>query len=154
MEFGYTSDTLSTIHSFWQGDGIVEAKVRFSPVKQVVNSFHLLGEKNSPQVILVEMGPKCRIGMLASGNSSVPHFTGANIGTLSRNSFYLFMLEREGQRLTWKINDRIVFEAMVPEVTDVDMHLNLTSLVVDEIDDGNLPVSFEISWIKCYRRKV
>lgn len=153
MEFGYTSDTLSTIHSFWQGDGIVEAKVRLSPVKQVVHSFHLLGEKTSPQVTLVEMGPKCRMGMLASGNSPVPRFTGAGIGSLSRNKFYLFRIEREGRRLTWKINDKTVTEAMVPEVEDIPMHLNLTSLVVDEIGDGNLPVSFEISWIRCYRRK-
>ncbi len=153
MEFGYTSDTLSTIHSFWQADGIVEAKVRFNPVKQVVSSFHLLGENNSPRVILVEMGPKCRMGMLAAGNSPVPHFTGANIGTLSRNKFYLFRLEREGRHLTWKINDKIVCESMVPDIKDVAMHLNLTSLVVDEISDGNLPVSFEVSWVRCYRRK-
>jgi hypothetical protein len=152
-EFGYTSDTLSTIHSFWQGDGIVEAKVRFGPVKQVVHSFHLLGEKNSPQVTLVEMGPKCRMGMLASENSQPPHFTGIYIGTLSKNKYYLFRLEREGRQLTWKINDKIVWTAMVPELQEAVMHLNLTSLVVDEIGDGNLPVSFEISWIKCYRRK-
>ncbi len=52
LTFDFTSDTLSTVNAFWQKDGLIEAKIRFAPVKEVVSSFHLLGEKVSPQITL------------------------------------------------------------------------------------------------------
>jgi hypothetical protein len=152
VEFGYTSDTLSTIKSFWQKEGIFEAKIRFNPVKQVVNSCHLLGENVSPQITLVEMGPKSRAGILTLSTDRKPAFSGMDLKNLKRDKFYIFRIEWLNARITWKINDVSIYETTI-SIPDNPVHLNLTSLVVNELTNSQLPVTFEVDWIKCYRKR-
>lgn len=152
VDFEYTSDTLSTIHSFWQKDGIFEAKIRFSPVKNVVSCFYLLGEKTSPQISLVEIGPKCRAGILSLDGTAKPVFNGAGIKNLKKNMFYIFRLERKNNHLTWEINGKVIYKTFISSVDEL-FHLNLTSLVVGEIEAPELPSAFEVDWVRCYREK-
>jgi hypothetical protein len=150
--FDYTSDSVSTIKSFWQKEGIFEAKIRFTPLKQVVQSCHLLGEAVSPQITLVEAGPGSRSGILSFQDGKKPQFSGVDLKNLRKDKFYIFTLEWEKSHLTWKINERIIFETDEPRLKD-QLHLNLASLVVHEVDPSKLPVSFVTDWIRCYRKK-
>jgi hypothetical protein len=150
--FDYTSDSVSTIKSFWQKEGIFEAKIRFNPVKQVVQSLHLLGEAVSPQITLVEAGPASRSGILSFQNGKKPEFSGIDLKNLRKDKFYIFTLEWENSHFTWKINEQVIFETRDSRLKD-QLHMNLTSLVVNTIDPSKLPVSFETDWIRCYRKK-
>jgi len=150
--FDYTSDTLSTCRSFRQKEGIFEARIRFNPCRQVVQSFHLLGEAVTPQVTLLESGPECRAGLLGFSGGKKPHFQGIDLKHLKKGVEYIFRLEWKNDHLTWKLNDKAIYEAHVPELKG-EVHLNLTSLVIREIDSSLLPVSFEVCWVKCYRKK-
>lgn len=150
--FNYTSDTLSTCRSFSQKEGIFEARIRFNPCRQVVQSFHLSGESVSPQVTLMEAGPASRAGLFEYPTAGKPLFRGVDLKNLKKGMDYIFRLEWNKNHLRWKINDTPVFETDVPELKG-ELHLNLTSLVIDEVDSTRLPVAFEISWVKCYRKK-
>ncbi|MBK6283982.1 MAG: hypothetical protein IPF54_16190 [Draconibacterium sp.] len=66
VELDYSSGIISSWKSFWTGDGIVEAKMKFDPVQQIVSSFYLTGEQNTPRLNLLEMGAKNRLGILNS----------------------------------------------------------------------------------------
>ncbi len=152
VDFEYSSDTLSTALSFSQKEGIFEARIRFSPFPEVVSSCHLLGEEPSPQLTLVEMGPECRMGFLSQDGSQKPSFSGIDLKNLKRDTYYLFRLEWENNHFTWKIDDQVVFETH-HSTPGTPVHLNLTSLVVQEIAGSKLPISFEIDWVRCYRKK-
>ena len=151
-EFQYTSGQLCTGDYFLFEDGIIEAKIKFNPVDEIVSSFHLLGEKVSPQINVFEMGVKNRVGILESSNGKVS-FNGTSISNLKKNTYYIFGLEKEGNRYTWKLNGRNLHE-MPLSGTDIPMHLNLASIVVSEVPGSKLPANFEIGWIKCYRKKL
>jgi hypothetical protein len=150
--FDYTSDSVSTIKSFWQKEGIFEAKIRFNPVKQIVQSCHLLGEAVSPQITLVETGPRSRSGILSFQDGRKPEFSGIDLKNLRKDKFYIFTLEWENNHITWKINEQTIFETQDSRLKE-QLHLNLTSLVVNEVDTSKLPVAFETDWIRCYRKK-
>lgn len=152
MDFHYTSDTLSTIKSFWQQGGAFEARIMFAPVSEVVSTCYLRGEKNSPLLTLVEMGRTSRMGILSGNGSEKLVFDGINLKHLKKNHFYIFRLEWEKGHLIWKINDTIVHETDVYGL-DEPAHLNLTSLVLEEIAGSHLPVTFETAWVRCYRKK-
>lgn len=148
--FDYSSDLLSTLFS--QKEGIFEVKLKYAPVAEVVSSCHLQGEDPAHQLTLMEMGPECRLGILTSGGTEKPHFSGIDLKYLKRDRFYIFRLEWEKNLVTWKINDCVVYETTLSRDAG-PLHLNLLSLVVQEIPGSKLPVSFEIGWVKCYRRK-
>jgi hypothetical protein len=151
-DYNYSSDTLSTIKSFWQDGGIFEAKIFFNPVKEVVSTCNLQGEKNSPMISLVEMGPKPRLGVLMMNGKAKPDFSGIELNHLKTNKFYIFSLEWDRSQLIWKINNAVVHQMSFPGL-DGPAHLNFTSLVIDEISPSKLPVSFEIDWVKCFRKR-
>jgi hypothetical protein len=150
--FEYTSDTLSTIRNFWQQGGIFEAKIKFNPVREVVQSFHLLGEAVSPQITLMESGPRSRTGLISYKDGEKPGFSGIDLKNLKKGKFHIFRLEWDGTLLTWKINDASVFSSSVGGLNQT-VHLNLASLVIKEIEPSKLPVAFEVDWIRCYRKK-
>jgi hypothetical protein len=150
--FDYTSDMLSTIHSFWQKEGIFEAKIHFNPVRQVVQSCHLLGEGVSPQITLVEAGPRSRCGIITFQDGKKPEFTGIDLKNLRKDRYYIFTLEWENNNFTWKINGQTVFMTQDSRLKE-QLHLNFTSLVVSEVDPSGLPVTFKVDWVRCYRKK-
>ncbi len=151
-DFDYTSGLVSTGESFWQEDGIFEAKIKFDPVKEVVSSFALQGEKNSPRIHLLEMGAKNRLGIGTTDQNGKVNVEGLDISNLKKGKWYIFTLEKSGSKLTWKINDTEVFQLSNSQV-NFPLHLNLFSLVVYEIPGHNLPVRFETDWVKCFKKK-
>jgi len=152
VEFDYTSGWVSTGKSFWLEDGIVEVKIKFQPVKEIVDSFFLLGEKNSMRVNLLEMGVKNRLGIAAPDSNGKIKWEGLDISNLKTGQSYILTIEKTGSVFTWKINETEVLKLDKPEL-NIPLHLNASSLVVYDVSISNLPARFEIDWVKSYRKK-
>lgn len=151
-EFDFTSGIVSSGKSFWQEDGIFEAKIKFNPVKEVVSSFLLQGKKSSPRINLLEMGTKNRLGIASSSENGKINVEGIDISNLKKNKWYIFTIVKSGSTLTWKINDTEVLQ-MNNSLVNFKMHINMFSLVVFDVPGSKLPVRFETDWVKCYRKK-
>lgn len=151
-EMDYSSGLLSSWKNFWHGDGIVEAKIFFGTQKEVVNTFFLAGENNMPRVNLLEMGTKNKVGLAALDKDGKVQAESLDISKLKKNRWYIFGIEKEGKKITWKINDVEIFSVQDANVPN-SLHLNFSSLVVHEIPAGKLPVEFKVEWVKCYRKK-
>jgi hypothetical protein len=151
-KFDFTTGLLSTNKSFWQKDGIFEAKIKFTPEKEVVSSATLQGKTASPRILLLEMGTKNRLGVAHTMNTGKMKVEGLDISNLKKNRWYIFTLEKNGGTLTWKINETEVLKLENQKIS-FDLHLNFFSLVVFEIPGSKLPVQFETDWVKCYRKK-
>ena len=151
-EFDYTSGLVSTGKNFWMEDGIMEAKIKFQPVKQLVSSFYLQGEKNTPRINLLEMGVKNRLGFAGIDGGGKIKWEGLDISNLKKGKSYIFALEKAGTKFTWKINETEVL-TMNKQDLNTSLHLNASSLVVFDVPGSGLPAQFEIDWVKCYRKK-
>ncbi len=149
-EMDYTSGIISTWKSCWLEDGIFEAKIKFAPVRQIVSSFYLVGEQNIPRVNLLEMGNKNRLGVLTL-NSGKAKVNGMDISNLKNGAWYIFTLVKQGSSFTWKINETEIVTVQSDEM-NVKLHLNASSIVVDDVSGSQLPAGFEIDWVKCYRK--
>lgn len=151
-EFDYTSGLVSSGNNFWHGDGIFEAKIKFNPVKEVVSSFFLQGERHSPRIHLLEMGTKNRIGVSISDNKGKMKVEGLDISNLRKNRWYIFTLQKSGPEFIWKINEKEVLRLKEPKL-NFALHLYLLSIVIFKIPGSKLPVRFETDWVRCYRSK-
>lgn len=149
QEFDYSSGVVSTAGTEWWKNGILEAKVKYSPSSHLVDAIYLLGEQNSPQINLVEMGVKNRVGLLTKSNDGIQTEC-ESISGLKVGEFYIFRLEWNAHSLVWKINDREIL-TVTNHVPAFKMHLNAASIVVSEPTD--LPHRFEIDWVRFYQHK-
>lgn len=151
-EFEYTSDLVSTGEHFWQENGIFEAKIRFNPVKQLVSSLYLTGENNTPRINLLEMGTKNRVGISKLSDDKKIENNGLDIDNLKSGRSYIFTFEKSENNFSWKINDVEVFSATDSSL-NFPVHLNASSIVVHDVPQAKLPNTFEIDWVRCYRKK-
>jgi len=149
QEFDYSSGIVSTAGVEWWKHGILEAKVKYEPSHHLVDAIYLLGEETSPQINLVEMGVKNRMGMLTKTPDGI-HAECESISGLKAGEFYIFRLEWNSHSLVWKINGREIF-TLAHNVPALKMHLNMASIVVSEPTD--LPHRFEIDWVRFYQHK-
>jgi hypothetical protein len=151
VEMDYTSGIISSWKSCWLEDGIFEAKIKFDPVRQIVSSFYLAGEQNIPRVNLLEMGNKNRLGVLTV-NSGKANVNGMDISNLKKGAWYIFTVVKQGNNFTWKINETEIVTVQSPEM-NTKLHLNASSIVVNDVPGSQLPAGLEIDWVKCYRKK-
>ncbi len=151
-ELDYTSGIISSWKSFWMEDGIIEAKIKFEPIRQIVSSFYLAGEMEMPRLNLLEMGAKNRLGILTLNSAGKANVNGIDIENLKKGRWYIFTLEKSGNNLTWKINDTEVITLQNSE-QKAKLHLNASSIVIDEVSSQQLPAGFEIDWVRCYTKK-
>lgn len=151
-EFDYTSGFVSSSNGFWFEDGIVEAKIKFNPVKETVSSFSLTGEKSSPGVYLLEMGLKNRVGVATIDDGGKLKMNGLDISSLKKGKWYIFTLKKSGGNFIWKINETEVFRTEQRHI-DFPLHINLQSIVVNPIPGSKLPVRFQTEWVRCYKVK-
>ncbi|MDP2336685.1 MAG: family 16 glycosylhydrolase [Bacteroidota bacterium] len=147
-EFDYTSGIVSTAGAEWWKHGILEAKVKYDPARNLVDAIYLLGEASSPQVNLLEMGVKNRLGFLSKADHGI-HAESESISGLKKGEFYIFRLEWTAHSMVWKINEREIF-ALNHNIPAFKMHLNAASIVVAE-PTGSLPHRFEIDWVRFYQ---
>ena len=148
-EFDYSSGIVSTAGGEWWNHGILEAKVKYSPSNHFVDAIYMLGEESSPQINLVEMGVKNRLGTLTKKEGGI-HSECESISGLKSGEFYIFRLEWSSGSLKWKINEKEIFAIDLP-IPSHTMHLNAASIVVTEPTEG-LPHRFEIDWIRFYQQ--
>jgi hypothetical protein len=148
-EFEYSAGIVSTCGGDWWNHGILEAKVKYSPSTQMVDAIYLLGEESSPQINLVEVGAKNRVGALTKTNNGI-HAECAGISVLKSGEFYIFRLEWSSGSLKWKINEREILAINLP-VPSHSMHLNIASIPVSEPSES-LPHRFEIEWVRFYQQ--
>ncbi|MFY9153066.1 MAG: hypothetical protein WAO52_13705 [Prolixibacteraceae bacterium] len=148
QDFEYTSGIISTAANEWWNHGILEAKVKYSPSADMVDAIYLLGEETSPQINLLEMGAKNRLGTLTKSNGGI-HADCESISGLKTGEFYIFRLEWTSNALIWKINGRemLKIDLHIPSHT---LHLNAASILVNE-PNGSLPHRFEIDWVRFYQ---
>jgi hypothetical protein len=150
QEFDYTSGIVSTGSSNWWKNGILEAKVKYSPEKSIADVIYLIGKENSPQINLLEMGPRNQVGLLVKNGDQVQVFS-ESLSGLKTGEFYIFTLEWAENKLTWKINGRDLL-TVTQQVPHIDMHLNASSIVAFE-PNGCIPHTFEIAWVRFYQKK-
>lgn len=150
-EMEYSSGLVSSWKGFWMEDGIYEAKIKFSPVAEVVSSFYLAGENNMPRVNLLEMGAKNRIGFI-NINTGKAVANGMDISNLKTGNWYIFSIIKQGNSFTWKINESEIITLSNSEMNR-KLNLNAASIVVNDLPASQLPAGFEIEWVKCYRKK-
>lgn len=147
-DFEYTSGLVSSAPKFVVEDGILEAKIKFDPVKQLVSSLYLTGEKATNRVNLLEMGARNHLGFtFLNGNGKVES-QGIDISNLKKAS-YIFSVEKAGSTFTWKINEVEILKQEKPEMNK-QLFIEASSLVINPVSSA---ANFEIEWVKCYRRK-
>ncbi len=144
-ELHYSSGLVSTGHNFQAEYGIVEAKIKYEPLKELVDVVYLGNENETGRVNLLEAGAVNRVGLI-NGNTEESE----SINGLSKNKFYIFRLEWEKGKLTWKINGKEVFETK-SNVPEAPLHINLASLVIKKTN--KLPHRFTVDWIRFYQKK-
>lgn len=147
QDFDYTTGIVSTAGIDWWKNGILEAKVKYSPDSNLVDVIYLLGEENSPQINLLEMGARNRVGILSKSSDGINAECGS-ISGLKPGEYYIFKLEWSAHSLVWKVNERVVF-TLNHNIPAFKMHLNAASILVTE--GGNLPHRFEIDWVRFYQ---
>jgi hypothetical protein len=152
QEFEYSSGLISSVNSFFQNDGIFEAKIKFDSCREVVSSCLLQGENSSQRVYLLEMGNKNRIGIANTNKEGKLKMEGLDISNLNKNKWYIFTVEKQNRSFTWKINDTVVLMLEHSQV-NFPLHICLMTLVLEQINTSKLPVQFQVEWVRCYKWK-
>lgn len=112
-------------------------------------NFCLESEDNSARISLLEAGAKKQFGISKAVPGKVSAHT-CSLSGLSAGRTYIFRLEWQKGKVSWKINDKQLF-TVETNVPDEPMHLHLTSLVLRETN--GVPHKFEIDWIRFYQKR-
>ena len=151
VELDYSTGIISSWKNFWIEDGIIEAKIKFNPVGQIVSSFYLAGEQNMPRVNLLEMGTKNRLGIMNVNSAGKADVNGMDISNLKKGNWYIVSLEKSRNNFTWKINEAEILSIQNQDLKG-KLHINASSIVVNEVPGSVLPATFDIEWVKCYQK--
>lgn len=150
-EFEYTSGLISTGESFRQKTGRFQAKVKLNSLQPVTHAFWMVSEKMLPQIDILKSGKKNKISLANHWgkeiHSSVSKFTGSKF----INDFFIFTLDWEPGKLTWKINDIVVSE-LTTGIPEEPMYIIFSSGLQVIPEDSSLPSVFEIDWVKCSKK--
>nr|MBD3620678.1 glycoside hydrolase family 16 protein [Sunxiuqinia sp.] len=148
-EMDYSSDNLTSGGLFESQYGILEAKIKYNPDKNFQDVFYLAGEDNSLRVNLFESGVKTQFGLSKTENTKI-HEESFSLSGLSVGKLYIFSMEWDKGKISWKVNDKELFTTH-DRVPDYPMFINLASLVINE--SNALPHNFEIDWVRFYQKR-
>ena len=73
-----------------------------------------------------------------------------SIGAL-QNDYFIYALEWESGKLTWKINDVVIAE-QTAGVPDEELYLQFSSGINSSKGSNGLPASMDIDWVRCYKK--
>ncbi len=148
VDFDHTSGMISANADFDFADAVLEAKVKFDPVKSLISSLYLTSADNTSRVNLLEMGKRNHLGFsVLNGNGKVES-VGIDISNLKRGS-YIFSLQKLGSKFSWKINETEIHQQENTSLSKASK-LAASSLVVDPLVGSG--AAFEVEWVKCYRK--
>ncbi|MDA3892835.1 MAG: family 16 glycosylhydrolase, partial [Salinivirgaceae bacterium] len=156
--FDYTSGMLSTANSFRQQYGKIEAKIKLNAEFPVYQAFWLKGEKILPGVDIFKfnMDKKNRFQMSTfwgdplkakEAQNKTNKLNGANF----TKNYFIYTLDWEENKLTWKINGIEVFSTN-QGVPNEPLYLMLTAGIQKEPTVDLAPAAFEIDWVRCYEK--
>ena len=143
--FDYSAGLLCSTESFRVDSGVLEAKIKFQPNKQLVDLFYLSDDKNSFRLSLLEAGTVCRFGLNADQKEQHK-----SLSSLAAGQFYIFRLEWEKGRISWKINGHEIY-SVSHSLPAMPLWINMSSIVVEPPQE--LPHYFEIDWVRLYQKK-
>jgi len=144
VSFDYSAGLICSVQKFKVKSGVLEAKIKYQPNKQLVDLFYLSDDKNNYRLNLLEAGTVCRFGV--DHENSSQH---ESLSDLSAGQFYIFRIEWGQGRICWKINDLEIY-SVEQSVPDVPLRINMSSIVVER--PYVLPHYFEVDWVRLYRK--
>jgi hypothetical protein len=97
------------------------------------------------------MGAKNRLGVLNINSAGKANVHGIDISNLKKGKWYIFTVVKQGSGFTWKINESEILTLQSSEMNN-KLHINASSIVVNDVPGSLLPANFEIDWVKCYCR--
>lgn len=143
-KFNYTSGIASTATKFEQSQGKIEAKLRLPKTSGTYSSFWLGSEKMLPIINVFSFGNgKFQVGAAKDGQSISKKLPSLN------DEFYIVCVEWNNAGISWKINGKEVFASNIR--VDEKLYLAFSSGVVK--DTNALPMSLDVDWVRCYKRK-
>lgn len=145
VTFDYSAGLLCSQESFQLSEGVLEAKIKYEPNKQLVDLFYLSDEQNTYRLNLLEAGTVCRLGVDAEGKADHE-----SLGGLASGQFYIFSLEWGHGKISWKINGHEI-HSVNHQVPGSPLRINMSSIVVDT--PQKLPHLFEVDWVRLYKKK-
>ncbi|MDR3226544.1 MAG: glycoside hydrolase family 16 protein [Prevotellaceae bacterium] len=147
QKFSYTSGIASTATIFMQTYGRIEAKVRMPKTKRTYHAFWLGCEQMLPfiNIFCVNNG-KVQVGAFNNSQSITK-----KIHVPLNQKFYVVGIEWNTSEIIWKINGKKVFSAEIR--INEQMYLAFSSGVKKGISNMDLPISFDVDWVKCYKHK-
>ncbi len=145
VSFDYSAGVLSSVESFKVKSGVLEAKIKFEPNKQLMDLFYLSDDSNEYRLNLLEAGSVCRLGMNKGQMGMHESLKG-----LAAGQFYIFRVEWDHGRISWKINNQEIYSVQ-QSMPDSPLRINMSSIVLDKPE--SLPHYFELDWVRLYRKR-
>jgi beta-glucanase (GH16 family) len=158
QEFEYTSGIINTANSFRQKFGLFEAKVKLNNPSSVQHAFWMVGEKMLPHIDIFRFNSKGKKAVMMNNfwasDSSKTGFdknqAKVSISSL-QNEYFIYALEWESGKLTWKINDMVLAE-QTTGVPDEELFLQFSSGINSAKGSNGLPATMDIDWVRCYKK--
>jgi len=141
----YSAAVLSSKDAFSLKSGVLEAKIKYQPKKQLVDLFYLSDDQNSFRINMLEAGAVCRFGVNQNNEEM-----NESLGGLSAGQFYIFRVEWEHGKISWKINGHEIYSVQ-KSIPDVPLRINMSTIVVSPLQE--LPHQFEVDWVRLYKKK-
>ncbi len=153
--FQYSSGIVNTGQTFRQKHGRFEAKIKFSSTQGVFHAFWLVGEKMLPELDVMRKKGKDSSSVQGAyfwqNELGKAGKTETTIGGFDFSSgFYILSIDWNSKEIVWKING-IPFKKQANNLPDTPMYVVLSSGVNQKPNDAELPVKFEIDWVRCWR---
>lgn len=145
VSFDYSSGLLCSKQSFVVKSGVLEAKIKYQPNKQLVDLFCLADDQGKFRLNLLEAGTVCRFGLTQADTAKFESLAG-----LSAGQFYIFSVEWGQGQIQWKINNHVIYTVQ-QSMPDFPLRVNMSSIVVEP--PQQLPHQFEVDWIRLYKKK-
>ncbi|MFC2152991.1 family 16 glycosylhydrolase, partial [Bacteroidota bacterium] len=153
-EFDYTSGLINTGQYFRQQYGLFKAKIKVNHSYPIHHAFWLLGEKITPEIDVFKYGKKSpgklEVANYWNGDGNVKH-NKKSLGGLNFSKDYLiYSLEWTKEKLTWKINDVILYE-QTEGIPEEAMYIVLSSGISQE-GNPSVPCTMEVDWVRAYKK--
>lgn len=155
-EFDFTTGLVNTGKSHRQKYGKIEAKIKINFAKPVNYNFWMVSENNLPHIDILKLQKKkskVDMGHVYNDASSkqgparkIAEYKGLDVS----QDFFIYSLEWNKNKLTWKINDVVVNEQS-QHIPHEEMYLVFSSSMTDKADGTGLPASMEVDWVRCYQ---
>ena len=150
-EFDYTSGLISTGESFRQKYGKFQVKARLNSSSDITNAFWMVSDKMLPEIDVFKSCGKNKLAFINQWGKDSKTSISRMGGSKFSNGFFIFTLEWDKDKISWKIND-ILLKEVRTGVPQEPMYMILSSGINSQPDDSRLPATFEIDWVRCYEK--